>query len=480
MIAIIFALTCQDDTLIYARKYDSASLDPAEAEYGEDFKVIAQIFEPLIGYAEDSTELVPLLAKSWEASKDGLTWTIILRDGIRFHDGEKLDAAIVAASYRRLLKDAKSAPYRELYSFVDKVTGEGMTVKFALKEPRSSLPALLAIPAAAIVSMKTGKPAGTGPFKLTEWQPNEKIVLERFDEYWGFEPAFRRQVFLAIQDVRVAIGKVVKGEVHIVDFVGLSDVRWLASEPGLRVVSAPSTNVAYLGFNLKKPPYDDPEFRAAVSLALDREGLNRAAYHGLGEPARNLVPPAIWRNAGELAPFESDLERARERLAKVKLPKDFVAEIWYPSFARPYMPEPESAVEYIRGRLAQLGLGVRVRGVDKTYTHQLSKGEHSMYLLGWMGDYAGADAYLEILLDPELTHSGFQSPEFARLLKDARLDVLDSKANQRFLGASQILRREIPVLPLMHVPSLYAVSDRIDWSPHPMSLRLDRAGIRKP
>ncbi len=476
--------------LVYARGTDSTTLDPAEILYGEDAKVTEQIYETLVTFGEDSTEIVPKLAKSWQHSADGKTWTIQWTGGIKFHDGTPFNAEAVVFTFRRLIRENDphrpvKVPYGEVFAFIDKVEGSGESVTFTLKQPNATFLQVLALFCAAIVSpeavRKHGKefnqnPAGTGPYRLKEWRSREKIVLERFDGYWGKKPSIERIIFLPVQSSQTAIEKLKNGEVHIVDHITLADVKTVETTPGLYVESETSLNVAYLGFNMKKAPYNHPDFRRAVALAIDRNELNELVYYGQAEPARNLVPPAIWRDTGELPPYECDLARAKEHLAKVDL-GGIQVELWHTSFPRPYMPEPGRVAEYIQNRLRKIGLEIRLQAFEKgAYQKATQNPDHPMYLLGWNADYADPDNFLHALLAGgernELNDSFFVHAEYNDTVTRAQSELDPSKRKALYRRAAEIYRNEMPTIALVHVKQLAACSKRVKYNHHPIEYRL--------
>jgi peptide/nickel transport system substrate-binding protein len=493
----VVCLLLQEDTLIYARGQDSTTLDPAEVPFGDDAKVTEQIYETLVTYADDSVDLVPGLAASWEHSKDGRTWTFRLRQDVRFHDGSALDGEAVAFTFRRLIDEnhphrPKSVPYADLLHFIRKVDATGLTVTFTLKEPHASFLPLLATYMTGIVSpgavRKHGEdfgnhPSGMGPFRLQEWRPRERLTLERFDGYWGRKPALRKAVFVPVADVSAALRQLKNGEVHVVDHLRPADAALLKGSEEAEVRSRPGLIVAYLGFNMKKHPYSDPGFRRAVSLALDRAELIRAAYAGQAVAAKGIVPPAIWRDCGELPPFGCDLELAKDSLSRVKL--DGPVELWHMSYARPYMPEPQRVAEYIKAQLAKIGLDVRLQEFDKTaYLGKTRDTDHPMYLLGWSADYADPENFLFPLLHgkagDDLNASFFNHEGFNRVLGEAVRELDPARRKKLYLQAAELYREVIPTLPLVHANGLVACSKRVEYAPHPARDRLSAVRIRKP
>mgnify|MGYP003950248183 CR=1 FL=1 len=496
---LVFTKSEKSSALIYARGTDSTTLDPAEVSWGEDAKVVTNVYENLVTFDTDSTSIVPKLATSWETSADGTRWTFQLGKGITFHDGTPFNAEAVVFTFNRLIDEKnptrpKKVPYGQTFNFIEKVEVSGEDVVFQLKNPNATFLQILALFGAGIVSptavQKHGEsfnqnPCGTGPYQLENWRAAEKLILKRNDNYWGPKPAIQRVIFLPVQNAQTAIEKLKNGEVHIVDNIALGDVQVVEETEGLRVESETSLNIAYLGFNLRKAPYNNVHFRKAVALAINRDELNDLVYYGQAEPAKNIVPPAIWRNIGNLSPFEFNIEKAKEELGKVTLPDDFVAEIWYMVFPRPYMPEAHRVAEYIKNQLKKIGLDLQIQSFEKAaYSEKIKDHDHPMYLLGWSADYADPDNFFSPLLHgdsgDDLNNSFFNNDEFNKAVSQAKYESDPKKRGALYRIAAGIYRSKIPTLPLVHVKQVAACSEKIDYNRHPTQIRLYPITFKKP
>lgn len=484
--------------LLWARSADSGTLDPVEVEWGEDAKVVENLYEGLTAFKSGSVEIEPRLAERWTSSADGLTTTFELRSGVRFHDGTPLDSAAVVYSLNRLIDPAHPQrskippPYGGNYSDIDRVEADGPAkVVIRLKQPSALLLQNLAVFSACMVSPTAVKqagadfprrPVGTGPYKLTLWEPDLRIVLDRFDGYWGRKPDYPRVIVLPVKSPQTAIEKLRRGEVHVVDHVTLADAKALENDPVAALESGPSLSVCYLGFNLKKAPYNHPDFRKAVSLALDRGALNAVAYHGLAEPATNLIPPAIWQNLCPTPPYEFDLERAKAHLAKVPLESRKI-ELIHMTFSRPYIPEPQRVAEWVKDQLRKIGLEVSLSGYDKAaYTQKYREAAHPMYLLGWFADIADPDNFFHPLLHgdskDDMNGSFFDDPAFNSAVSEARRELDPARRKALYAVAYARYRAELPTLPLVHVRQLLARSKTVHAPLHPFEYRFYEASRR--
>jgi peptide/nickel transport system substrate-binding protein len=484
--------------LVWARSADSSTLDPAEIEWGEDAKVIQSVFESLVSYRGDTVELEGRLAEKWSFSADGKTLTFELRQGIKFHDDTPLDAAAVVFSFERFLQPGhphkpKECPYLSNFSDIAKVEADGShKVVFTLKRPSGVIlynltlfPAFIVSPAA--VKARGDKfpvaPAGTGPYKMTKWERDVRIVLDRNETYWGPKPAVARVIVVPVKSPQTAIEKLKKGEVHVVDHPTLADVKALGTDPATKLDTETSLTVSYLGFNLKRHPYSDPNFRAAVGLALDRRTLNELAYHGLAEPAANLVPPALWKGACPTPPYEYDVEKAKELLARVKLESKEV-ELIHMTFSRPYVPEPLRVAEFVKDQLQKIGLTVKLKGYDKAaYDQKYKEKNHPMYLLGWIADIPDPDNFFYPLLHGDskdsMNASFFDDPEFNEAVKKAQSELDETKRKALLATAYRRYREVLPTIPLVHVKQLIGLSKSVNYDMHPIEYRFYAASWAK-
>ena len=482
--------------LVWARSADSATLDPAEAEWGEDLKVIASLYEPLVSF--DSTGAIePRLATSWTFSEDGLSATFDLRSGVLFHDGTSFEAASVLFTFNRILDAShpqrpRVSPYAANFRDIDRVEAIGATkVLFHLKRPTRLLLHALALSAGSIVSPTAVRaegprfaqhPSGTGPFKLGRWERDVRMELDRYSAYWGLKPAVERVMVIPVPSSAVALQKLRKGEAHAADHLSPADARSLEKDPSARALVVPAVNICCLGFNMTRPPYNNVHFRRAVSLAIDRKALIAYAYEALAEPAASVVPPVFRRDLEPLPDYEFDLARARDELALAKLASNQV-ELMHVTIPRPYMPSPERVAEFLRDQLRKIGLVVKLTAYDKgAYGERTRDRSHPMFLLGWKGDAPDPDNYLYPLLhgdnDGDQKGSFFHDAAFDRAVTGAQTERDPARRRSLYAEAFRRYREELPTLPLVHAHAIYGLAQGVDYTPHPLEIRFASARFR--
>ena len=299
---------------IFGRGGDSVGLDPAHEEDGESFKVCENIYDTLVQYQDDSTEIEPALAKSWEITADGLTWTFHLRRDVDFHDGTPFNADAVLFSLNRQHDIDHSfhkigGPYiywtdTGLAETVKQITKvDDYTIQIELNEPYAPFIYALTIPAFAIVSPTalqkygqdfTNHPVGTGPFSFVRWDRNEKIILKANPTYWGGKPEIDLLVFRSIPENSVRLIELQSGNIHAMEFPNPDDLPLIRQDENLKIIEKAGMNVGYLALNMDKKPFDSRKVRLAINHAINKDQIIDQLYQGLGIAAKNPIPPNMW------------------------------------------------------------------------------------------------------------------------------------------------------------------------------------------
>ena len=455
-----------EKTLIYGRGADSKSLDPIQVTDGESLKVTKNIYDTLVDYDDDNTEVVPGLAERWESSKDGKTWTFYLRKGVKFHDGTDFNAEAVVYNFERWMDkdhpDHKGGefPYYG-YMFggykgdkghvIKSVTAvDEYTVKFELNYPQAPFLNNLAMPPFGIASPTAvkkdpegfgQKPVGTGPFKLDSWKKNDTITLVKNEEYWqeGL-PKLDKLIYRSIPENAARFSALQAGDIDIMDGLNPSDVKLVKQNQNLQIFERPGMNVAYLAFNTEKKPFNDPKVRQALNHAVNKEGIIKSFYADLAKPAKNPMPDVLWGYNDQIKDYEFDLDKAKKLLKEAGYADGFKVDFWAPTDPRPYMPDGKKIAEFIQADLAKIGVKAEIVSYDwQTYLDRTGKGEHSMALLGWIGDNGDPDNFLYVLLDkdnakgPDAGNIAFDKRQAARHLDQ-------SPTGDRSRGAHKAVR----------------------------------------
>jgi peptide/nickel transport system substrate-binding protein len=466
------------NTLIYGRGGEADRLDPIHVSSGESAKVLTNVFDTLVTFADDSVELAPGLAERWESSADGRTWTFYLRPGVKFHDGTALDAQAVVFSFERLIRPGHpqvyytEIPYALDFQEIREVRAVGpLEVRFDLRGPSAVFLANLTMFAASIVSpaavQREGKafadrPVGTGPFRLQSWVRNQELVLAAFDEHWRGRPRVDRVIFVPVIEAAVRVLQLQRGEIHLADDLPPAELRTLAEQPGITVQSQQGMNVGYLTLQTARPPLDHRRLRQAIAHAIDKRGLLEVAYSGQGRTAVSLVPPSLWAWHDGLQDYPFDLPRARALIAEAQREAGFELplelELFVMASPRPYMQRPQETAVFIKQALREIGIDVRIV-VNEISLHiqRLSRGEHQLGLIGWTTDNCDPDNFLYALLDPDNINdiggnntSRYRNPVVHDLLGAAKRELNRDRRAEMYRQVQQVVLEDVPVVPLAH------------------------------
>jgi peptide/nickel transport system substrate-binding protein len=485
-------------TLVWGRGADTVSMDPADVTDGESAKAIEALFDTLVRFKPGSTEVEPALATAWSVSVDRKTWTFTLREGVKFHDGSLMDADAVVFTFERQ-RDPKHefhqgefVYWQDQFAFVTKVEKkDARTVVFHLDVPfvpfltnLAMFPASIVSPAAFRRCKAEGKsvsttPVGTGPFKLVEWRRDDAIVFEAFDGHWAGRPHLDRLVLRRIPDNNTRFELMRKGDLQGMDGLNPADLQPATEQANLQVLAQAGMNVAYLAFNTKKQPFDDPRVRRACALALDLDRVARRIFYGQAVPAANPLPPMVFGHDDSLAPRKQDREAAKKLLAEAGFPKGFKTTVWVMTNPRPYLTQPADAAQYVMGALGQVGVDVTIITKEWTsYLEEVQKAEHDMCFLGWIGDTGDPDNFLYVLLDKTNARVGsasnysfYEDETVHDLLTRARVESDRDARAKLYHQAQQKIHEDCPMVPLVHNAQTVVVRKSVrNFRLHPTGL----------
>jgi len=488
-------------TLVYGRGGDSVALDPAVVTDGESFTVTANIYETLVNFGEKDVTIQPGLAKSWEPSEDGLTYTFHLQEGVKFHDGTDFNAEAVVKNFERWKTGADKHPYYSSQFVVgDKQVIESITAKddytvvFKLSQPQAPFLKNLAMSPFAIASPTafeadeeglSTKPVGTGPFKFVSWVRNDAVTIEKNPDYYidGL-PKLDKVIYKSIPENSTRLNALTNGEVDVADGLSPSDKASIESNSQLQLIERPSMNVGYLGLTVTRPPFDNVKVRQAVNYAIDKQALVDAFYEGLAEPAKNPMPPVISGYNDDIQGYEYDPEKAKALLAEAGYDGKKI-QLWAMPVPRPYMPDGKKIAEAIQKNLEDVGIKSEIVSFEwATYLEKAQNGEADAFLLGWTGDNGDADNFLYTLLDGDNIGSNnytfYDNKELHKLLVSAQTQIDEDKRNELYKQAQEIISKDAPWVPLAHSTPILAANTKVkNYIAHPTgSDRLDNVDMQ--
>jgi len=494
-------------TLVFGTDLDPVVLDPSLTGDLAGMRIGNQMFESLVDLAPGTTRVVPKLAARWATSKDGRTWTFVLRRGVKFHDGTPLDATAVCFNFERwygLTGSVQRADYLWLLIFggfrkpepgtpgPDKSLYRGcqpvgeLTLRLRLAHPTTSFLAALAYPPFGIASPTAlrkydadageadangifhpagtygiAHPTGTGPFMFKSWQPGKEVVLVRNPRYWGKEARLDRLVFRTIGNPLARVRALQRGTIDGLDVEPAGGVAAVKRTRAVKLLDRPSANVGFVGINQAIPPMNKLLVRQAVAYALDRRLVVRAFYGGRAQLADQILPPAFVGHAKNVKRYRYDPVRSRALLRKAGLKLPVKVDFWYPTdVSRPYMPEPKRNFDAFATSLRRSGFDVVPHSApwSPDYITAVMTGKAQLYLSGWLADFPDPDNFLGTFFRSYQPQFGFRNPKLFALLDRADAEPNLPRRARLYEGASRMVMEDLPVVPYVHFK--YAVALR--------------------
>ena len=456
--------------LVFARNRDNTTLDPGAAVETDTIYVLDHIFETLFATSDDGASVEPWLASGSEISDDGKTWTVTLRQGVLFSNGQPMTSADVQFSIQRAIDEAA---FGFLLSAIESIeTPDDSTVIFTTSFPWAPFLADLSVWAAGIMPADFGgmsaeeffeNPIGTGPFIFDEWAPGEYIRLVKNPNYWQEgKPYVDSVTWTQVPDENTRILQLEGGQAHIAQGVPLNLLDSLNERDGITAATFPATTVYWVSFNTTIAPFDDVHVRRAIAHAIDQDAIANAALYGHGGPACSVISPAVPYHDPNTPCLESDMDAARAELAQSSVPDGFTAE-YLVGDQSPNLP----IVEIIQGQLAPLGIDIVIRSIDPGQLYStVSSFDYDIAFTGWTMDIPDPDQKISFMFDPELGggdsySTGYNNPEMIELVR-AGQQTFDSDARAQVYADIQALNaQEVPFIPLVVLDAPFAWRDEV-------------------
>jgi peptide/nickel transport system substrate-binding protein len=490
------------------------TLDPHERNDASHHSAIDHVFETLVGL--DSSEAPrPALAESWKPL-NALTWEFKLRKGVVWHDGSAFTVDDVIASLNRVAEQndgaASFAGLTRRIESVGRVNAHTLFIRTrhphalllgdlaAIRIVKTQAAAPAATATATVKATPTATPLpgasagpaallriGTGPYRLKEFVPGERVVLERNDAYWGAKAAWPRLQLRFISSAQARVFALLAGDVQMIEGVSPADQIRLAKEPRVQLVSAVTNRLIYLhvdssrdstpfvtgknGKPLAHNPLKDTRVRRAMSLALDRTGLVDRLLPGRAGPAGQLLPITHAGTSTRLSAPVQDLNSARALLAEAGYPDGFALTLHTPR--NRYAQDMQTA-HAVAAMLARIGIRVRVEALPAdAFFKRLAALEFSFYLAGWSTPGGEASAPLRALIGTFDARTGMGQANRGRF-SDAGVDALIHKAmttldaaprNTLLASATEMAIGERQALiPLHHEKSTWALRQGFEYA----------------
>jgi peptide/nickel transport system substrate-binding protein len=497
----------------FGRGADSVSLDPINMADTESSKVCRQIFDGLLDFAPESTDVVPALATEVpQPENGGLQYTFNLREGVKFHDGEPLNAEAVVFNFERWRftdneyhtgggsQTTEFSYYSAMFngydddSVIESVEAvDDYAVRFTLKEPQGPFLKNVAMITFAMASPKAirenvenfwQEPVGTGPFKFVSWDKGSQIKLEKNADWWGGDvseseggggPFVDQVVFRSIPDNTSRTAALTGGQLSAADGLLPDDVPTVQQAEGLKIDYRPPLTIGYLAMNVQKEPFNDPKVRQAINMAIDMPKIVEAFFGETGDVATTYMPPTVPFFNDQIERYPFDPEQARQMLEEAGA-ANLETTLWYMPIPRPYMPDGKGIAQAMQQDLKEVGVNAKLVTYEwGTYLQKTGAGEHDMGLLGWTGDNGDPDNFLNVLLSSKtateenaLNIAYYKNPEVDKILDQAQTTIDENERERLYFQAQEMLVEDAPWVPIAYAKPPVGLQNQVQgYHPNP-------------
>lgn len=465
------------DTIIEGVIGEASVLIPMLAGDSASHGVAGHIFNGLVKYHTDLS-VIGDLAESWDISSDGLVITFHLRQGVKWADGVEFTAEDVMFGYKTIIDEKTPTAYKE--DFLQVKTAEVLdryTFRVTYEKPfapaLTSWGSLVVLPKHLLEGQDITKsdfgrnPVGLGPYRLKEWTPGQKLVLESYRDYFEGRPYIDRYIYSIIPDPATQFLELQAGGV---DYMGLTPIQYTKQtetpyfNDNFQKFRYPVFAYTYMGFNLKHPWFQDKRARQAIAHAIDKQEIIDVVLFGLGSQATGPYVPNTWPYNPNVKKYEHDPEKAKSLLREAGWEDrdgDGILDKGGKLFQFTILTNMgnnlrKNTATIIQWRLAQVGIKVEIRALEwSAFINEfIDKKSFQAVILGW-----------SIGLDPDqydIWHSSktkpkefnfitYRNPQVDELLEQGRRTFDTGERKKAYYRIQEILAEEVPYI-FLYVP----------------------------
>jgi peptide/nickel transport system substrate-binding protein len=314
---------------------------------------------------------------------------------------------------------------------------------------------------------------------LDSWTRGDRLVLKRYDDYWGDKAKLQTVIIRPIADNAARLQALQTGEIQGYDLVEPQDIQTIKGDDNLQILDRPAFNVAYVGINQSLPPMDNQKVRQALAYGLDRQQVVTSFYAGRGQVANQFMPPEVVGYANDVTKYSYDPAKAKQLLQQAGQTLPVKIDFWYPTdVSRPYMPDPKRNFEAFQASLNKSGFRVVPHSApwSPDYLGQVDQGKAQVFLLGWTGDYGDADNFVGTFFQsPQKSWGTTTHPnqKVEQLLDQAERETDEAKRKDLYQQANREIAKWIPGVPYAHSkPALAFAANVKGYIPSPTTNEL--------
>lgn len=461
------------NTLRIVLAQEPPTLEPCESSLTSTGIVVrSNITEPLIERDPTSGDLQPLLATKWRQASPN-QWVFKIRDGVTFSNGAPFTAQDAAYSIDRAVNSDLNCNV-DGYVFGDEKlaldTPDASTLVVGTTTPDPILPLRISfveiVPTGTSMTEKVREPIGTGPYAIADWEYGQKLRLTRNDTYWGPKPSFANAEYQWRSEGSVRAAMITNDETDIAVSLGPEDG---AGELG---VPYRNNETTALRMQATEAPLDDMRVRQAINYAVNREGIVKALFQGLGDPASQLIPSGVVGYNADLPLWPHDLDKAKQLIADAKadgVPVDKEIRLIGRTAQFPKISE---TIEVLQSEFAEIGLNVKIEMMDTSnqllYQLRPFPPDTGPYLLMIMhGNQAGDAAFtMDQYMLSDGPQAAYGTPEFDKKIRAAE-ELTGKQRQDAFAKLFAEEPQEIMQMAyIAHMKGILGKSPRVDYTPN--------------
>ena len=470
-----------DTTLVYATTISPSTIDPMQVSDNFENIYAVNVYDSLLNYTDDSPpELAPALATDWEIGDDDRTYTFELRDDATFHNGDPVTADDVAYSFERMLEMQAGLSWMWAGTLTeDSVTAvDETTVEFETE--RTFAPFLFTLPYHPIVNESVvedadadwlqDNDAGSGPYELVEHEREERLVLERFDDWWGEWPdgePFNEAVMEIIPEEGTVTGMMEAGDADLTDeWLSVESYESLDALDHVWVSDEVTFSPLYIFMHNQRAPLDDVNVRKAISHAVDYDAIVDDILLGNADRLQGPLPSEMWGHNSDLPVYDRDLDLAREYLDESDYDAEDI-ELTYSYVSG--LTVTENIGLQMQTDLNELGIGLELesdpwtRITDMTSSMEDTADMHAIYL---SFSYVDPDTFLYPAWHSSShgsweSASWYENEEVDDLLDEARTEVDQDRREELYAEVQELINDDAPALFVVNEAELYGVNERV-------------------
>ncbi len=472
-------ISCEKKTFTVTILYDRPprTYDPHLRNEIVTISILSNFYEALVDYTPD-LRIFPCLAKNWY-QQDSLTWIFDLRENVFFHNGKEMKSEDVVYSLYRPIRE-KESERSSLIRIIDTIYAiNSNSILIKTKFPYyysllNELDLLYIIPNGY---NDFSNPLGTGPYRTT-LMSQDSIVCQVYQNYWGEKPLIARGIFKFIPDLKERVKLLKDSELCIMYGIPIDLYYQLKDSVKMELITGVATR--YLQFNLNKTPFNNKDFRWALSMAINRQAIDDSLYHGIAEPANQFVPKGVFGYCSDFPPLHYNPDSARALLRQFGKTK---VSFYY---GKPVQRIGNKIAEYLRS----VDIEVNERALDSEEFWEIVEERKFDFILissliTNLDGLSGAIASFFYTYGAEkrtgrMNRSGFSNPTIDSLI-DFAFKIEDPEQRLNLIKDIQIiLLRDIPVVPIIWEPRIYGISNNIIFKPRiDQTIRLRDIGFKK-